>query len=249
LKFGSKLQISITNNERKTKLRPEDLGTKISLFEKILQKFATEVATGKISERIPPKELLENTKTDINQLLELAEQVKKMLLMLKPEKAYTIERRCQNFTQTLITFKDILLQKTADPLANSRLAFDQLRKALTDGSDFLILTKEIQESPSPLIDTLLKMRLTCETRGQILTIKVPQETKPFFEQFYKQIQTINSSLKTIENALTDIRNCLNTLQRQALSIGTLERCDKTSKEDSEKLKGQLSLQNFKAKGG
>jgi archaellum component FlaC len=228
----------------------EELNAKINALEQILQKLATQIATGEISDRAPPKELLNKTETDINQLSDLIEQIKEKLLTLKPEKAHTIKRRCQNVTQTLITFKDILLQKTTDPLANSRLALDQLRKALTDGSDLLILTKEIRDNPSPLINTLLKIRLICESQGQVLTIKVPEETKPFFEQFSKQIQSIYSSLRVIENALTNIRNSLNIIQHQILKMGTPKEQDRSSQQEySEKLKGQLSLQNFKAKGG
>jgi len=227
-----------------------EINQKIQVFEETLQKLASQIATGILSERIPPAKLLETTEKDVDELLDSAEQIKQTLLMLKPEKAPSIESYSQKVTQTLRTFRDILQQKSADPLANSRLALDQLRNALTDGSDFLVLTREVLSKPSPLIDTILKMRLTCESKGQVLTIKVPEETKPFFEQFYKQIQAMNSSLKVMEKALTDLKRCLNTLQYQALKTGSSEKEKKESQSNVlEKSRKQLSLQNFRGKGG
>ena len=231
----------------------ENLDAKIASFEQTLQKLATQIATGALLEKIPPDELLEKTEEDVNKLSELAEEMKEELLMLKPEKAYSVERCCRNVTQTLTTFRDILLQKSVDPLANSRLALDQLRKALTDGSDYLVLIKELRGNPSPLIEAILKMRMTCEGKGQVLTIKVPEEAKTFFEHFYKHIQALAASLNVMEKTLADMKHHLNELHRQVLRMGSREEEEegrgKNGGKASEKAEKQLSLQNFRGKGG
>jgi hypothetical protein len=117
----------------------EEFNQVISEFEEILQKVASNVASGVIFEKLPPSELLNKTEHYVNGLRDLAIKSEEIMLILKPEKAYAVKVLCKNFTQTLTTFKDILLQNSPDPLANSRLAFEQLRKALTDGSDILFL--------------------------------------------------------------------------------------------------------------
>lgn len=128
---------------------------KIGEFEEILQKVAGEIANGTLSEKLPPSELLKKAENHIDCLRDLATASEEIMLILKPEGAPTVQSKCKNVVQTLTTFRDILLQNTTDPLANSRLAFEQLRKALTDGSDLLFLMREVRDTPSPLIKYVL----------------------------------------------------------------------------------------------
>ncbi len=113
----------------------EEFSQTINEFEEILQRIASDVASGVIFEKLTPSELLRKTEHYINNLKDSAMNSEELMLILRLDKAYTVKASCKNFTQTLTTFKNILLQNSPDPLANSRLAFEQLRKALTDGSD------------------------------------------------------------------------------------------------------------------
>lgn len=128
---------------------------KIGEFEDILQKVAGEIANGTLSEKLPPSELLKKAENHIDCLRDLATASEETMFILEPEGAPTVQSKCKNVVQTLTTFRDILLQNTTDPLANSRLAFEQLRKALTDGSDLLFLMREVRDTPSPLIKYVL----------------------------------------------------------------------------------------------
>ena len=145
----------------------EEFDGKIRDFEEVLQKVASDIASGALFEKFPPSELLKKTEDYVNRLSDLAISSQELMLVLKPEKAYTIKSMCKNLTQTLATFKEILLQNTSEPLANSRLAFEQLRKALTDGSDFLFLMREVRDNPSPLIDAILTTKKPLRRKVQL----------------------------------------------------------------------------------
>jgi hypothetical protein len=130
----------------------------IDKFEQVSHKITTETTRSVIFEHLPPMDLWNKTESYVTQLRELAENCKEVMLILKPEKAHVIEHNFKAVTHPLNTFKETLFQKTTDPLANSRLAFEQLSKAIAEGSSFLLLAKEVQKNPSPAIKEILMLK-------------------------------------------------------------------------------------------
>jgi hypothetical protein len=219
---------------------------KISEFEEVLQKVASDIASGALFEKLPPSELLNKTEEYINRLKDLTISIEELMLILKPEKAYMIKAVCKNFTQTLTTFKDVLLQNTQDPLANSRLAFEQLRKALTDGSDFLFLMREVRADPSPLIEAMLALKKASETKGPIVSIQASEDVQPLIKYVLSRIDEFRASLMGLEKKVGEMKQIMRELQEESLRIlsGEAKAQPKTDKDKNEK--EQLSLSNFKA---
>jgi hypothetical protein len=229
----------------------KEFGEKISEFEEVLQKVASDIASGVLFERLPPSELLDKTEGSIDRLKDLVAGCEELMLTLKPEKAYTIKSMCKNFIQTLTTFKDILLQNTPDPLANSRLAFEQLRKALTDGSDVLFLMRKVKDNPSPLIDAMLTFKKASETKGPVISIQASEEVQLIIKYILVRIDEFRTSLMGLEKKVGEMKQIMRELQEESLKIlsGKTPTQPKTSEGKNEK--GQLSLSNFKVeeKGG
>ena len=148
----------------------EKFRAQLSQFEENLQKLAKDIASGIIFERLEPNELWKRAEETVTNLTQLLESLHKKMLILKPEKAPLIESQYVNMAKSLQNFKEILFQKTSDPLANSRLAFEQLRKAVTDGSDLLVLMRQIRDEPSQVIDAILRLKAAAETKGPVVTI-------------------------------------------------------------------------------
>jgi hypothetical protein len=223
-----------------------EFAEKISEFEEALQKVASDIASGVLFEKLPPSELLNKTEDYINRLKDLTISIKELMLILKPEKAYVIKSMCKNFTQTLTTFKDVLLQNTQDPLANSRLAFEQLRKALTDGSDLLFLLREVRDNPSPLIEAILALKKASETKGPIVSIKASEDVQPLIKYVLSRIDEFRASLMGLEKKVGEMKQIMRELQKESLRIlsGKTNTHPKTDKDKSEK--EQLSLSNFRA---
>jgi hypothetical protein len=227
----------------------EEFNEKLSEFEEALQKIASDIASGVIFEKLPPSELLSKTEEQNNCLRDLAVSLEGLMLVLKPEKAYTIKAMCKNFTQTLTTFKNVLLQNTADPLSNSRLAFEQLRKAVTDGSDFLFLMRDVRDNPSPLIDALISYKKASEAKGPIISIKAYEDVQPLIKYILSQLDELRVSLLGLERKVGEMKQIMRELQEESLKI-LLGKAAMQPKTDGDKnVKGQLSLSNFKKEKG
>jgi len=224
----------------------EEFNGKVSEFEEVLQKVASDIASGVLFEKLPPPELLNKTEQYVNRLKDLAARSEELMLILKPEKAHTIKSMCKNFIQTLTTFKDILLQNTPDPLANSRLAFEQLRKALTDGSDILFLMREVRGNPSPLMDAILTFRRASEAKGPIISIKASEEVQPLIKYILSRIDEFRSSLIGLDKKVGEMKQIMRELQEESLKILSGKTPTQPKKVEDENEKGQLSLSNFKA---
>jgi thiamine monophosphate kinase len=223
----------------------EEFKEKIGEFEEILQKIANDVTSETLSEKLPSSELLKKTENHTERLAVLATSGEELMLILKPEKAYTVKSKCENLTQSLITFKDILVQNTSDPLANSRLAFEQLRRALADGSDFLSLMKEVRDNPSPLISSILTFKKASETKSSIISIQAKEDIEPLIKYILSRMDDFRAALVNLEKRVDEMKRIMRELQEESLKIlsGETSKQNKTSENKTEKK--QLSLSNFK----
>jgi len=224
----------------------EGLDTRTSEFEKLLQKVASAIASGALSERLSPSKLLEKTENYINRLSELATSNQESMLILKPEITPTIKAKYKNLAQTLTTFKDILLQNTSDPVANSRLAFEQLRKALTDGSDFLFLMREVRDNPSPLINHLLNFKKVSETKGSVINIQASEDIQPLIKYVLDHIEELSTGLTELEKRIGEIKQSVQELQEKSLKALSQKTEEPPNRTENKTEKRQLSLSNLKA---
>lgn len=217
-------------------------------FEDILQKVAGEIASGMLSEKLPPSELLKKAENPINRLTDLATNSQETMLVLKPERTPTVKSKYKNFIQTLATFRGILLQNTTDPLANSRLAFEQLKKALTDGADLLFLMREARDTPSPLISVALAFKKASEAKGSVISIKASEEVQPLIEYMLDRIDEFSAVIISLEKKVNEMKQIARELQEESLKILATKASAQSMKDAGKTEKKQLSLSNFKAEG-
>jgi len=222
----------------------EEFNEKISEFEEIIQKISSDITSGMLSEKLPPSELLQKTGQLISHLIDLAEISEGFMLALKPEKSITIKSKCKNLTQTLTNFKDILLQSTSDPLAKSRIAFEQLRKALADGSDFLFLMREVRNNPSPLMNAILTLKKASEAKSSIISIQAKEDIQPLVKYVLSRIDDFRTVLISLEKRVDEMKKIMRELQEESLRILSGETSQNESNENRTERK-QLSLSNFK----
>jgi len=213
-------------------------------LEALLQKMASDIASGAIYEKLPPQELLSKTEPSIARLSGLTEKSEELMLILKPERALTIKSMCNRLTQTLANFKEILLQNTADPLANSRLAFEQLRKALADGSDILFMMREIRDSPSPLIDAILNFKKASETKASVVSTQASEDVEPFVKYILGRIDDFRAVLISLEKKVDEMKQIMRELQEESLKILSKETSVKMESRENKTENRQLSIANF-----
>jgi hypothetical protein len=225
----------------------EEFDGKIGEFEGILQKIASEIASGILSEKLLPSELLRKTEHHINRLNDLVASSGELMLILKPERAYTIKASNKNLTQALATYKDILLQNTPDPFANSRLAFEQLRRILTDGSDFLFLMRDVRDNLSPLIDAIINFKRASEAKSSVISIQAKEDVEPLIKYVLSRIDDFRAALIGLEKKVDEMRQITRELQEESLKILSGKASPQSASTENKTEKKQLSLSNFKIK--
>jgi hypothetical protein len=224
----------------------EVLSSEIDDFEEILQKLASAIASGNLSEKLPPQDLLQRTEHSVSRLTTLLTATEESMLLLKPEKAHTIKIKAKNLAQTLTTFKNILVQNTPDPLANSNLAFEQLRKAVTDGSDYLLLMRETRDNPSPLINAVLSFKKASEIKGSVVNIQAPGDIQPLIMYVLSRIDELKKGLIELEKKISEMKQNMLELQEQSLKVLSGKTPEQSKPTENKTEKRQLSLSNFKA---
>jgi len=229
----------------------EDFRRLAKEFEETLRRLATNITTGALFERLPPMELWKYAEKDVTRLKELVESCKELMLVLKPEDAAKTEQKFSVFFQGLTNFREILFQNSSEPLTNSRLAFEQLRNAVVDGSEFLLLIKEVQDNPSPLIGEVLRLREILESGGHVVTIEAPESIQPTLEKLSRDIENLRSTLSVLERAISEMKERVRILQEDSIEFTVSNATNPAKNESIEKNKqsdggkGQLSLSQFK----
>jgi len=188
----------------------EDFTLKLSQFEEMLQKITSNITSGIISERLAPSEIWKESEEDVTTLRTLAEQIKKTMLVLKPEKAVTIEKRSAALLQPLSKFKETLFKK-GEQGVNSKQALEELRGSVIEGSSFLDLAKEIKNSPSEGITTILKLKEVYDSKEYLSAIPVPEVTYVRLASLKNDIEKLKLAMSGLEHSLSELRTNLNSV--------------------------------------
>jgi len=213
----------------------EDFGRDINEFENLLQKIATDMASGIIFERLPPPEIWNRSESSVDSLQKLAKQIKETMLLLKPEKTPTIGKRFTAVLSPLDAFKDALFQKTEDPVRNARLGLEQLRKSITEGADFLSLARDIEGHPSEAITEVLKLREVYGAKGYLSDILVPEAVHARFMVLKEQLESLRLHMSDLEKAFEEIRPHMDIVEEE---IRKFLQSPTALEEVSEKKEGQ-----------
>ncbi len=219
----------------------EDYGRRIDEFERVLQKFASDITSGVVFERLSPMDLWSRAENPVTNLKNLAEGLKKTMLILKPEKYNEIERFHEALVQPLSAFRDMLFQKTVDPAANSRLAMEQLRKAMIAGSDLVVFARDIQKNPSPLIKEVLRLKEVYQTKDYLSTINVPGAFEVNLRSLLRSVEDLISFLDGLERAIDGARRSLKSLREESLRFHS---APLETPEESKEKKSQSSISEF-----
>jgi hypothetical protein len=187
----------------------ENYEQKIDLFERLLQKITANITSGVFFEKKPPHDLWTISEEEITSLQTLTNKLKEFMLTLKPERTPTIEARTQALLQPLSNYKDILFRKTDQPLNNSRLALEELRRGIMGGSALLDLSKEIRNNPSEGIIEILKLKEIHDTKEYLSAIPVPKATYVRFKGLRKDIENLRHSVSNLERSIGELRKNLN----------------------------------------
>jgi hypothetical protein len=223
----------------------ENYSRDINELEGLFQKIANDITSGVIFERLPSNEIWNRSEVTTTSILNLTKRIMETMLLLKPEKANTIKAKRKNLNQTLTTFKDILHQNTMDPLANSRLAFEQLRKGLMDSSDFLSLMREARDNPSPLMSAILTFKKASETKSSAMNMQASDGTRPTIEYVLSLMNQFRIELTGLEKKVGEMKQSMRELREESLRMLSCKTSERPEPAENKTEKRQLSLSSFK----
>ncbi len=199
----------------------DDYNQGVSQFEELLQKITSNMTTGVVFERLPPSELWRRSEEDVTSLQSLAERLRDFMFMLKPEKVPTIRRRAEALLKPLNSFREMLFRGSQDSLSDSRLALEELRKAVVEGSNFLDLAKEVKKNPSESITEVLKLKDVYDAKEYLSAIPVPEATYVRFEGLRQNIGRLKLSVSQLEQTLGKLRHDLDSVVEETAKFRPL----------------------------
>lgn len=199
----------------------DDYNQSVSQFEDLLQKITSGMTTGVVFERLPPSELWRRSEADVTSLQSLAEHLKDLMLVLKPEKAPTVEKRAEGLRRPLNNFREVVHRGSEDSMSDSRLALEELRKAVVQGSDFLDLAKEVKQKPSQVITEVLRLREVYDAKEYLSAIPVPEAMHVRFEGLRQNIGKLKLSVSKLEQKLGELRSDLDSVVQETAKFRPL----------------------------
>ena len=203
-----------------TEMIHQEYNEQIDEFERELQKVSIDISSGNISESISPEDLWSKAETSVTLFKELTKNLREIMFIMKPEKNPIIKQVFKATIQPLNAFKEILFRKTPDPLANSKLAIEALRKAMDEGNNFLDLAKDIRDNPSPIIQEILKLREVYETKEYLGTVQAPGAFQIRLNNLIDYVEVLSASLSNLEKALDAVKECINNLRENSQKFRT-----------------------------
>lgn len=199
-------------------LAVKDLESKIVRLEDLLQRISTEILANVLCERFSPEELLARSEADVSDVRKLAEEIKDIMLLLKPEKASSVKKAYREFTQSINSFFEVL-RKRSEPRQNvSRQALDFLRKAVTEGQEFTELARSIVRDPSKMILEILRLKEISEAKDYLSKVSIPETVYTRLEYLRKSIENLRMSLLRLEQSMQDFLKQMNKVEEEILKF-------------------------------
>ena len=190
----------------------EDFGIRISRLEELLQKISITLLSDHLLERLPPKEIWKRSETDTTALKKESEELKDVMLLLKPEKAVTIKSHFHKILQLLESFEKVLLQDKV--LADTMLAFEHLRKAIIESTVFLELANEIKKLPSGSMAEIIKLKEVHDAKKYLSDVTVPETVYARFENLKRSMENLKARSISLEKDLEEMRKNIDAIREE-----------------------------------
>lgn len=199
-------------------LAVKDLESKIVRLEGLLQRISTEILANVLYEKISPEELLTKSEADVDDVRKLAEEMKDIMFLLKPEKASSVKKAYREFTQSINSFFEVLRRRSEQRQNVSRQALDFLRKAVTEGQEFIELARSIVKDPSKMILEILRLKEISEAKDYLSKVSIPETVYARLEYLRKSIENLRMSLLRLEQSIQEFLNQMDKVEKEILKF-------------------------------
>ncbi len=193
---------------------------KASQFEELLQKISTTITADAIFERLAPAELWRRSENYVTSLRNIAEHLRDMMLLIKPERAPTIRSGYKILLQPLDKFQDTLVESGPNNVANSGLALEHLRNAVVEGTNFLDLVKETKNSASESISEILKLKEIYQSKSYLSRVSVPEVVYARFDGLKREMENLKIRLTEIERMMQELARQIDVVETEMVKFQT-----------------------------
>jgi len=192
----------------------KDLESKINYLEDLLGKVSSEILANVFYERISLEELWSRSEADIVAIRKAAEEIRDMMLTLKPERASSIRRAFKEFMQPVNSFIELFKKLPEQYYGNSKQAIDHLRGAIAESQGFINLAKEIAKNPSDGIFEILKLKEVYEAKEYISRVSIPEAVYARLEHLKRNMEALKPRISSLEQAAQELVRQMDKLQEE-----------------------------------
>jgi len=192
----------------------KDLESKINYLESLLEGVSSNILANISYERASPEDLWSKSETDINAIRRTAEEIRDIMLLLKPEKAPSIRRAFKGFIQPINIFIEILRKPSEQVQDASKQALDHLRRAVAESQEFINAAKDVVKNPSESILEILKLKEIYETKEYISKVSVPETVFARLEHFKRGMETLKLRILNLEQVVQELLKQMDKLQEE-----------------------------------
>jgi len=192
----------------------KDLESKINYLEGLLEGVSSNILANISYERASPEDLWNKSETDINAIRRAAEEIRDIMLLLKPEKAPSIRRSFRDFIQPINIFIEMLRKPSERAQDVSKQALDHLRRAVAESQEFINVAKDVAKNPSESILEILKLKEIYETKEYISKVSVPETVFARLEHFKRGMETLKLCILNLEQAVQELLKQMDKLQEE-----------------------------------
>jgi hypothetical protein len=192
----------------------KELESKINYLKSLLEEISSKILVSIPYERALPEDLWSKSEMDINIVRRTAEEIRDMMLLLKPERGPSIRKAFRGFIQPINLFIEVLGKPSEQPQENLKQAIEHLRKAVVGGQEFIKVAEDILKNPSEGILEILKLKETYEAKEYISKISVPEAVFTRLEHFKKGMETLKLRILNLEQAVQELLKQMDKLQEE-----------------------------------
>jgi hypothetical protein len=192
----------------------KELESKINYLKSLLEEISSKILVSIPYERALPEDLWSKSEMDINIVRRTAEEIRDIMLLLKPERGPSIRKAFRGFIQPINLFIEVLRKPSEQPQENLKQAIEHLRKAVVGGEEFIKVAEDILKNPSEGILEILKLKETYEAKEYISKISVPEAVFTRLEHFKKGMETLKLRILNLEQAVQELLKQMDKLQEE-----------------------------------
>ncbi|MEM0010852.1 MAG: hypothetical protein QXW39_06770 [Candidatus Bathyarchaeia archaeon] len=191
----------------------KDLESKISHLEGLLESISKNILANVVYEEAPASKLLADSEGYISELRKIGEEVRNIMLVLKPERAPSIEKAFNGFVKLIDGYVESLKmsERTQTP---QKTSLEYLRKIIVQCQSLIDLAKDVAKNPSKSISEVLRLKEISNAKDYISRIHIPEAVDMRLEYFRRSLENFKALVLSLEQSARELLKYMERLEEE-----------------------------------